>query len=164
MTETAAYGSSTSTVYGFGCFIEQVGCEEPSDHLNMVDGEVCQERISAHDAVRRTRRASKPCARDPITARCVLGTSARGSKHGRRAKQHRTKRRMRLVRSQLRRLGSRRARHQGVAWESRSVERRGLGRAMEERRPRDTEEESRAGDLPWEQRRELRELRGAPRA
>jgi hypothetical protein len=41
----------------------------------MVDGEVCRKRISAHDAARRTRIASKPHARDPTTVHCALGTS-----------------------------------------------------------------------------------------
>jgi hypothetical protein len=35
--------------------------------LNMVDGEVCRERISTHDAARRTCIASKPCSRDKKT-------------------------------------------------------------------------------------------------
>jgi hypothetical protein len=40
------------------------GGEEPSNHLNIVDGEVCRKRISAHNTTRRTRRASKSRARD----------------------------------------------------------------------------------------------------
>jgi hypothetical protein len=40
------------------------GGAEPSNHLNMVDGEFCRKRTLAHSAARRTRRASKPRARD----------------------------------------------------------------------------------------------------
>jgi hypothetical protein len=36
--------------------------------LNMVDSEVCREKISAHDAARRTRIASKPRARSNYCA------------------------------------------------------------------------------------------------
>jgi hypothetical protein len=40
------------------------GGEEPSNHLNMVDNKVCRKRISAHNATRQTRRASKSHTRD----------------------------------------------------------------------------------------------------